>query len=212
VTGAAGILRRPYALATVGSWSLVFLAAFESLAVTTVMPVVAADLDGQALYSLAFSATVAAGIVGTVAAGAWADRRGPTVPLIGAIAVFTAGLVVAGTARSMQIFVAGRFLQGLGAGAQTVALYVVIAKVYPARLHTRLFGAFAAAWVLPSLVGPFAAGLVAEAFSWHWVFLGVAGLLFAAGSYPLVFLVGTVTAAVAVPIARRIGPAPARRS
>jgi MFS family permease len=173
------ILRRPYALTTVGAWSLVFLAAFESLAITTIMPVIAADLGGRGLYSLAFSTVFAAGVVGTVAAGSWSDRRGPVVPLFVAIAVFTAGLAVAGTAQSMAVFVAGRFLQGLGAGAETVALYVVIAKVYPAHLHTRLFGAFAAAWVLPSLVGPFAAGVVADVLSWHWVFLSVIVLVVA---------------------------------
>ena len=171
------ILSKPYLLATIGSWSLVFLAAFESLAITTVMPVIAADLDGRGLYSLAFSATLAAGVVGTVAAGSWSDRRGPTVPLFASIGVFALGLAVAGTAQSMDVFVAGRFLQGLGAGGETVALYVVIAKIYPARLHTRLFGAFAAAWVLPSLVGPFAAGVVADLLSWHWVFLGVVVLV-----------------------------------
>jgi len=171
------ILSKPYLLATVGSWSLVFLAAFESLAITTVMPVIAADLGGRALYALAFSAVLAAGVVGTVAAGSWSDRRGPTVPLFVSIGVFTLGLAVAGTAQSMDVFVAGRFLQGLGAGGETVALYVVIAKIYPARLHTRLFGAFAAAWVLPSLVGPFAAGVVTDLLSWHWVFLGVVVLV-----------------------------------
>jgi MFS family permease len=31
--------------------------------------------------------------------------------------------------------------------------------------------------VVPSLVGPFAAGLVAQLASWHWVFLGVVGLV-----------------------------------
>jgi len=175
-----GLLRRPYALTTVGSWSLVFLAAFESLAVTTVMPVITADLDGRGLYSLAFSATLAAGVVGTVAAGSWSDRRGPVVPLFVAIGIFTLGLAVAGTAQSMEVFVAGRFLQGLGAGGESVAVYVLIAKVYPARLHTRLFGAFAAAWVLPSLVGPFAAGVVTDVLSWHWVFLGVIVLVAAA--------------------------------
>jgi len=175
-----GLLRRPYALTTVGSWSLVFLAAFESLAVTTVMPVLTADLDGRGLYSLAFSATLAAGVVGTVAAGSWSDRRGPVVPLFVAIGIFTLGLAVAGTAQSMEVFVAGRFLQGLGAGGESVAVYVLIAKVYPARLHTRLFGAFAAAWVLPSLVGPFAAGVVTDVLSWHWVFLGVIVLVAAA--------------------------------
>ncbi|MEV6493095.1 MFS transporter, partial [Actinoplanes sp. NPDC051633] len=90
----AGILARPYALTTVGSWSLVFLAAFESLAVTTIMPVVTEDLDGRALYSLAFSATLAASVIGTVVTGSWADRRGPARPLLAAIGLFGAGLVV----------------------------------------------------------------------------------------------------------------------
>jgi MFS family permease len=176
-TTEAGILSRQYALITVGSWSLIFLAAFESLAVTTIMPVVTADLDGRALYSLAFAATIAAGVVGMVVAGSWADRHGPARPLITSIALFAAGLVVAGTAPTMTVFVAGRFLQGLGAGGVTVALYVLIAKVFPAPLHLRIFGAFASAWVLPSLVGPFVAGLVADALGWHWVFLGVVALV-----------------------------------
>jgi MFS family permease len=179
-TAEPGILRRPYLLTTLGSWSLVFLAAFESLAVTTIMPVITADLHGRSLYALAFSATLAAGVLGTVTAGSWSDRRGPTVPLLVSIAIFTLGLAAAGTASSMQIFVAGRFLQGLGAGGETVALYVLIAKVYPPHLHTRLFGANAAAWVLPSLIGPFVAGVVADALSWHWVFFGVIVLVVAA--------------------------------
>ncbi|MET8146915.1 MFS transporter [Actinoplanes sp. NPDC049668] len=172
-TRTAGILQAPYVLTTVGTWSLVFLAAFESLAVTTIMPIVTADLDGRGLYALAFSSTLAAGVVGMVAFGSWADRRGPAVPLLASVCIFALGLALAGTATAMPVFVAGRFLQGLGAGGETVALYVLVAAVYPAGLHIKIFGAFASAWVLPSLVGPFAAGVVADALSWHWVFLGV---------------------------------------
>ncbi len=184
-TRTAGLLRRPYALTTVGAWSLVFLAAFESLAVTTIMPIVTAELHGRGLYALAFSSTLAAGVVGMVAIGSWADRRGPAVPLFTAIAVFAVGLAVAGTATSMPVFVAARFLQGLGAGGMTVALYVLVALVYPAVLHIRIFGAFASAWVLPSMVGPFVAGFVADALSWHWVFPGVVALVAVAGALML---------------------------
>ncbi|HET6937127.1 MAG TPA: MFS transporter, partial [Nocardioides sp.] len=42
--------------------------------------------------------------------------------------------------------------------------------------HPRIFGAFAAAWVIPSMIGPSIAGGVAEAFGWRWVFLGVVAL------------------------------------
>src|SRR3712207_6635281 len=95
-TAETGILGRPYALTTIGSWSLIFLSAFESLAVTTIMPIVTADLDGRALYALAFSATLAAGVIGMVLAGAWADSRGPARSLLTAIGLFAAGLALAG--------------------------------------------------------------------------------------------------------------------
>jgi len=168
---------------TIGSIALIFLGAFESLAVTTIMPTVSRELDGVTLYSLAFSGTLAASIVGTVVAGGWADRRGPSRPLIIAMAVFVVGLILSGTAETMVVFIVGRFLQGLGSGGIIVALYVVVGRLYPAELHPKIFGAFAAAWVLPSLVGPPVAGLVADTTSWHWVFLGVGVLVFLAAAF-----------------------------
>jgi MFS family permease len=158
---------------TVGANAIIFLAAFDALAVATIMPTVARELDGATLYAAAFSSTLAAGVIGTVASGAWADRRGPVGPLIAAVTVFVAGLVVAATAGTMPLFVVGRFLQGLGMGAAVVALYVIVARVYPAGLHTRVFATFAAAWVVPGLVGPVAAGAIADGPGWRWVFVGV---------------------------------------
>lgn len=161
---------------TAGAIALIFLAAIESLAVTTVMPVVSAALDGQELFAAAFGGTLATGVIGMVAAGAWADARGPRGALYVAIGLFVAGLVVSGLAVTMHQFLVGRLVQGLGAGGQTVALYVVVARLYPPRLHGRVFAAFAAAWVIPSMIGPFLAGAVAEFIDWRWAFLGVAVL------------------------------------
>ncbi|MDQ0921687.1 MFS family permease [Pseudarthrobacter sp. W1I19] len=173
----SGILQRPYLWVTIGTCALVFLAAFESLAVTTIMPVVSRELQGADLYALAFAGPLATGVIGMVAAGNWSDRRGPAAPLYASVALFVVGLLIAGTAVSMPQLVAGRLVQGLGGGALTVALYVLVARIFPGLLHPKIFVAFSAAWVIPSLVGPFAAGLVAQVFSWHWVFLGVVGLV-----------------------------------
>lgn len=71
---------------------------------------------------------------------------------------------------------AGRLLQGLGGGAINVCLYVIVGRLYPAPLHPRIFAAFSAAWVLPSIVGPLVAGIVTEHASWRWVFGGAAAL------------------------------------
>lgn len=175
--GPRGILSGGLALTTVGTCALITLSAFESLAVTTVMPVVSDELDGAAQYSLAFAAPVASSVVGMVGAGIWADRRGPTRPLVAAVLVFTIGLIVAGLALGMPMLVAGRFVQGFGSGAMTVAIYVLVAKLYPPPLHPKIFAAYAAAWVVPSMVGPLVAGIVADTVGWRWVFLGVVALV-----------------------------------
>ncbi|GAA4628411.1 MFS transporter [Cellulomonas oligotrophica] len=165
-------------------FALVVLVAFESFAVTTVMPEVAAVLDGRSLYAFAFAGPLATGVVGMVLAGAWADRRGPAAPFTAGTVVFVLGLVVAGVATSMPVLVAGRLAQGLGGGAVNVTLLVAVARAYPAVLHPRVFAWFSTAWVLPSVVGPAVAGLLAELAGWRWVFLGVA-LLVVPATVPL---------------------------
>lgn len=172
-----GIFGPRFVLVTIGACALVFLGAFESLAVTTIMPLVSVELDGQQLYALAFAGPLAVSVIGMVAAGSVADRIGPVQPLLASVALFIVGLLLAGTATTMWALVAGRLVQSLGSGAMTVALYVLVARIYPPALHPRIFAGFAAAWVIPSLIGPFLAGVVAEQFSWHWVFLGVVGLV-----------------------------------
>ncbi|WP_066040386.1 MFS transporter [Herbiconiux solani] len=178
----ASLFAARYRLITLGSVVLVFVAAFENLAVTTVMPVISAELDGAALYAAAFAAPLAASVLGMVIAGLWCDATGPRTPLVIAIAFFLAGLVVAGFAPSMEAVVAGRLIQGLGSGGTTVALYVIVARVYPAVMQPRVFGLFSAAWVIPALVGPFVAGVVGETVGWRWVFLGVAILILPAAA------------------------------
>jgi MFS family permease len=180
VDSTTGVWQAKYLWVTVGAVALIFLAAMQSLAVTTVMPIVSTDLDGAALYAVAFAGTLATSVIGMVAVGAWCDRAGVLAPLTTAVVLFVVGLVIAGLAPSMEWLVAGRLVQGLGTGGQTVALYVVVARVYPAAVHGRVFAAFSAAWVVPSLIGPFLAGAVTEFLHWRWVFLGVAALTVAA--------------------------------
>lgn len=164
---------RPLLLSTVGSLSLILLAAFEELAMATVMPRIADDLHGHQFYSLGLAAPMATAIIGMVVSGGWTDRRGPKGPFWFGSSMFGLGLLVAGFAPNMTFFVAGRLFQGLGAGAIQVTIYVLVARLYPMHLHGKIFGLFAACWVIPSLIGPFVAGAVAETFTWHWVFLGV---------------------------------------
>lgn len=173
-TRPASLWSGAYRATTVGMTMLVTIAAFEHLGIATAMPTMVADLDGEALYSWPFTAFLAASVMATVLCGRVSDRLGPVPALLAGPGLFLAGLVAAGVADGMPLLLAGRVLQGLGLGTQTVAIYVLVALVYPAERRPAAFGLLAAAWVIPSLVGPTAAGLVTEHAGWRWVFLGIA--------------------------------------
>lgn len=163
----------PHGLVVLGVFSLAFLVAFESLAVATVMPLVADELDGLGLYALSFATPIAIGVVSMTLAGPWTDRRGPGAALRAGVGVFVVGLLVAGLAQDMPVFLVGRAVQGLGMGCVGVGLYVVIGRTFPEELRARVFTVMTSAWLLPALVGPFVAGTIADLFGWRWVFLGV---------------------------------------
>ncbi len=167
-------------LLLVGSVVLISLGAFENLAVTTIMPVVARELDGLRLYALAMGLPLACHIAATAAAGLWVDARSLRGPLLWGVALFSLGLLVAGLAQTMPAVALGRGVTGLGTGILTVSLYAAVGAIVPPGRRPRFFAAFSAAWVVPSLIGPPLAGYLAQTFTWRLVFLAVAPLAVAA--------------------------------
>lgn len=167
------VLSRAYRALSIGIVSVIVLIAFEATAVGTAMPVAARELDGVSLYAFAFSGYFTTSLFGMVLSGQWSDRRGPLAPLTTGIATFAAGLVLSGTAGAMWLFILGRAVQGFGGGLVIVALYVVVGRAYPERLRPAIMAAFAAGWVVPSVVGPLASGAVTEHLGWRWVFVGI---------------------------------------
>ena len=177
----AGALSAQYRALTLGILAIITCSAFEAMAVTTAMPVVAGELSAGAGYGLAFSMYLTASLLGTVVAGSRCDVQGPLPSLAAGMALMTAGLVLSALAGEFWIVTAGRAVSGLGGGAMIVAVYVIIGEIYPAALQPVIFGWLAAAWILPSMVGPLAAGLLAQYVSWRWVFAAVIPIVLAAG-------------------------------
>ncbi len=177
--------RRPL---TVGLVLAVTLVAFEALAIATVLPVVSRDLGDLRLYGWVFSAFLLSSLAGIVVAGTLADRVPLGRPMLGGLALFAAGLVIGGTAPTMAVLVAGRAVQGLGAGVVPAVAYVAISRGYPDGCRPRMFAVLSTAWVIPGLIGPAIAALVAAAAGWRWVFLGLLPLVAVAGLLAVVAL------------------------
>ncbi|GGQ02792.1 MFS transporter [Streptomyces mutabilis] len=201
------VLSRTYRALSVGIVSVVVLIAFEATAVGTAMPVAARELDGVSLYAFAFSGYFTTSLFGMVLSGQWSDRRGPLAPLTSGIAAFAVGLVLSGTAGAMWLFIVGRAVQGLGGGLVIVALYVVVGRAYPERLRPAIMAAFAAGWVVPSIVGPLASGAVTEHLGWRWVFVGIPVLVV----IPLALALPQIRSRAAGPVGGAAAPASSDR-
>src|ERR1700712_1911126 len=111
-----GLFARPVRAATVGIVGLISLIAFEAVAVATALPTAVRALDGLAWFGWSFTALLVTSVVGMVVAGELSDRVGGRPPLLIGVGAFLAGLLVAGLAPDIAVFLLGRALQGVGIG------------------------------------------------------------------------------------------------
>ncbi len=183
--GTRALFSPRYRELTVGLVSTITLVALESLAIGTVMPIVARDLGSLALYGWVFSAFFLGSLLGIVVSGGALDRMPLRRPFLAGLLLFAAGLIAGGLAPTMPILVLARFLQGLGGGAIPTTAYVAIARTLPEHLRPKMFAILATAWVLPAVLGPAIAAVVGAAVGWRWVFLGLVPFLVVAGAAAL---------------------------
>ena len=170
---------------TIGLVLTVVGAAFEALAVATIMPVASRELGGLQLYGWAFSAFMLTNLVGVTISGGEADRLGPGRPFLMGVALFVFGLALSGFATTMPMLIMGRAVQGLGAGFIGSISYIAIARGYPAELKPQMLAVLSSAWVIPGLIGPGVAAVVDDAVGWRWVFLGLVPVMIGAGGLAL---------------------------
>jgi MFS family permease len=190
---------------TIGLLLAVTVTALAALALVTIAPLIPAELGRLEWYGWLFSGYLLAALLGSVWAGGEADRRGLRRPFGAGLALFAAGLALAGAAPSMAVVIAARALQGFGGGALTTCVYVAITRAYPDHQRSRLMALLSSAWVTPALVGPALAGAVAEAVGWRWVFLGLVPVLGVVAALTLPRLGGAAATARAAPARRGPG-------
>jgi len=167
-----------FALLCLGIW----LNAADTLVTVTIMPSVAREIGGYQYFGW----SVAAFLLGSILAGACAGKLSIRLGLRNATALagvlYAVGCAMGALAPEFLTFVAGRLVQGLGAGAIVSLCYVAITAMFPESLWPRVYGAIAGVWGAATLLGPLCGGLFAEAGFWRgafWLFV-VQGAIFVA--------------------------------
>ncbi|MDP3173516.1 MAG: MFS transporter [Phenylobacterium sp.] len=189
-----GPLAPRFALILLGVW----LNAADTLVAVTVMPSVGRDLGGFAYFSWATAGYVMGALLAGATAGQLATRLGLRLAMCGAGGVYAVGCALSAASPDMFAFLAGRLVQGLGAGWLMGFCYAAIGSLFPARLLARVFGALTTVWGVATLLGPMVGGLFAEAGFWR-------GAFWSFGGQALVFIL------IAALLLKNDAPRPERR-
>lgn len=163
--------------------------------VATALPVIVDDLDGLRQYTAVLSVYLIAATVTIPLYGRLSDLHGRRPLLAVALVAFVAGCIVGGTATSMTTLLAGRTLQGIGAGGMLPLALATIADVVPPAERGRWQGIVGTFWGGAVVAGPILGGVIAEHLGWRWVLL--LGVPLALTALALIGAAGRLPAAAA---------------
>jgi EmrB/QacA subfamily drug resistance transporter len=146
------------------------LAALDQTIVATALPTIVGDLKGSSHIAWVVTAYLLATTVSTPLWGKLGDMYGRKVFFQSAIVIFLIGSVLAGLSNSMEMLIACRAVQGLGAGGLMVGAQAIVGDIVSPRERGRYQGLFGAVFGLSSLVGPLLGGVFVDNLSWRWIF------------------------------------------
>ncbi|HEY1176642.1 MAG TPA: MFS transporter, partial [Phytomonospora sp.] len=109
-----------------------------------------------------------------IPAGAFGDRFGRKGTLIGGLAVFALGCVLAAVAPTVPVLIAGRALSGAGAALIMPATLSIVVHVFPPDRRAQAIATWTAATGAAGVVGNIGGGLVLQYLSWRGLFWLVA--------------------------------------
>ena len=171
------------------SVSVVFVTAmFMSIMDSTIVNVALPSLARQFnVPSSAIDTVVVAYLVSLAvvmpASGWLGDRWGTKRILLLALTLFTFSSALCGLARSYEMLIVFRILQGAAGGALTPVGTAMLYRTFPASQRVQVSRILIFATILAPAIGPILGGLLVTKLSWRWVFyvnvpVGIVACLF----------------------------------
>ncbi|CAM3845870.1 MFS transporter [Isoptericola cucumis] len=147
------------------------LVALDATIIATASATIARELGGFDQLPWLFSTYLLAQAVSTPLFGRLADVLGRKRLMLAGVGLFFLGSVLCGVAPTMELLIAGRVLQGLGAGAVMPVSMTIAADIYTIEERAKTQGYLASVWAISAVVGPTLGGVFSEFTSWRWIFL-----------------------------------------
>lgn len=148
----------------------VFLAALDMTIITTALPTIAEAFGSSAGFVWVGSAFMLGSAAATAGWGKFSDVWGRKPVLLAANLVFILGCALCGAANSLTMVIAGRAVQGIGAGGLLTLVNIIIGDLFSARERGKYYGMIGMVWATASALGPVVGGALTSNVSWRWCF------------------------------------------
>lgn len=148
-----------------------FVSMLASTVVSTSLPVIIHDLDGnQAAFTWVITATLLTTAISTPIWGKLADLTNRKVLYQLAIVIFVLATAAAGFSQNPETLIAFRAVQGIGAGGLAALSQVLMADIISPRERGRYMGLFGAIMAVATIGGPLLGGVITDVWGWRWNF------------------------------------------
>ncbi len=174
----------------VGIWLALTMAVLDGAIANVALPVIARQLGASPAASVwvinAYQLTITVLLLPLAALG---DRIGYKCIYIPGLALFTLGSVGCAAGGTLDLLIAARVFQGIGAACIMSMNAALVRATYPADMLGRGMGYNAMVISVAAAVGPTLAALILSIASWPWLFLinlpvGIAALIVGRNSLP----------------------------
>ena len=152
----------------VGFFMILLDATIVAVANPSIMDALGASYDSVIWVTSAYLLAYA---VPLLLAGRLGDRFGPRNLYLAGLAVFTGASLWCGLAGSIEVLVAARVVQGVGAALLTPQTLSVITRIFPAARRGVALSVWGATAGVATLVGPLAGGVLVDGLGWQWIFI-----------------------------------------
>ena len=150
----------------------VLMAALDIAIVGPALPAIRRSfgVDERAIAWI-FSIYVLFNLIGTPFMAKLSDAWGRRLVYTADVALFALGSLVVALSPTFAVLLAGRAIQGFGAGGIFPVASAVIGDTFPPERRGRALGLIGAVFGVAFLVGPVLAGVFLLLLGWHWLFL-----------------------------------------
>lgn len=155
-------------------WTLVlgfFMILVDTTIVSVANPSIMGALDTTMTATLwATSAYLLAYAVPLLITGRLGDRFGPRRIYLFGLATFTLSSLACGLSHSIELLIAARVFQGLGASLMTPQTMAVITRIFAPRERGSAMAIWGVTAGAATLIGPILGGFLLDGLGWEWIF------------------------------------------